>query len=428
MKSILRNDYYTSNVKSPRENNLSPPLDPFSLPEIIQSRLIPLDGKRPLVRTTWLKGPISKNQLRAWHFKFQTNSWGVLTGNRSKNYWLYVLDVDRPDLFRFIIPSHYYVLTGKGCHHYFFVKEELPFNHGEILINDQHAGDLICHPNNYVVAPYSLHANGNFYKPSESFLQTGEICFTHPKQVKITLGYVKIRVFRNVVKLNAPDPTRHSQSAGNVPDPTRHSQSAGNVPDPTRHSQSAGNVPDPTRHSQSAGNVPDPTRHSQSAGNTACSRRVYRKWDSETALGAGNRNNVFFRKVWNFAKWYKGIDTLSEDCFTRICQDYVIEQYHSLENKRDFPKEEVKKIAFYVARYLKTHKHKRVPANWSKKQRFTPKNSRDMQKRGREKVRCKNKHRDKRIKELSDSGMSVRDIGTEIGVSKSTVARVLAGK
>ena len=389
MKSILRSDYYTSNVKNPKENNLSPPLDPFSLPEIIQSRLIPLDGKRPLVRTTWLKGPISKNQLRAWHFKFQTNSWGVLTGNRSKNYWLYVLDVDRPDLFRFIIPSHYYVLTGKGCHHYFFVKEELPFNHGEILINDQHAGDLICHPNNYVVAPYSLHANGNFYKPSESFLQTGEICFTHPKQVKITLGNVKIRVFRNVVKLNAPDTTRHSQSAGNVS---------------------------------------DPTRHSQSAGNTACSRRVYRKWDSETVLGAGNRNNVFFRKVWNFAKWYKGIDTLSEDCFTRICQDYAIEQYHSLENKRDFPKEEVKKIAFYVARYLKTHKHKRVPANWSKKQRFTPKNARDMQKKGRKKVRCKNKHRDKRIRELSDFGMSVRDIGTEIGVSKSTVARVLAGK
>ena len=285
MNAILRSNYYTSNVNTLRENNLSPPLDPLSLPEIIQPRLIPLDGKRPLVKTTWLKGPIIKKQLRAWQYKFQTNSWVVLTGNRYKDNWLYVLDIDRPELFRFAIPSNYYVLTGKGVHHYFFVKEELPFEQGKIVINDQHAGDLICNPNSYVVAPYSLHANGNIYAPSETFHQTGGICFTNPKQVKIALCYVKIRVTRNVVKPVVPDSTESLSIQGNTT----------------------------------------------------------------------------------------------------------------------------------------------IPAKWSKKHRIIPENARDMQKSGREKVRCKNKHRDKRIMELSDSGMSIRATGVEVGVSKSTVARVLVG-
>ncbi len=82
-------------------------------------------------------------------------------------------------------------------------------------------------------------------------------------------------------------------------------------------------------------------------------RKVYRKRDSETLLKSGNRNNGIFRKVWDIAKCYKGIDTPSEDRFIKICQDYAIKQYHILENKRDFSKEEAEKIAFYTARYLK---------------------------------------------------------------------------
>lgn len=129
--------------------------------------VIPIPYKQKQARVFWKefqsRRPTAK-EVGDW-FRSPSNI-AVVTGDISNR--LLVVDFDEPKLFVFWQERNWIdswtVITGKGVHIYFMLApgEEPPLN-GKFCVNGQVAGD-IRYNGGYVLAPPSVHPNGQVYR------------------------------------------------------------------------------------------------------------------------------------------------------------------------------------------------------------------------------------------------------------------------
>ena len=129
--------------------------------------IIPIPYKQKQARLPWKafqsRRPTMK-EVKSW-FEHISNI-AIVTGDVSHR--LLVIDFDNPDLYSIWYEQNqidsWSVISGKGIHVYFRLApgEEPPLN-GKFLINGQGAGD-IRYNGGYVLAPPSVHPNGQVYR------------------------------------------------------------------------------------------------------------------------------------------------------------------------------------------------------------------------------------------------------------------------
>lgn len=135
--------------------------------------IIPIPYKQKQARLSWKEFQHRRPTIEEAKYWFQDDSLriqesniAVITGDVSNR--LLVIDFDNPRLYTVWYEQNQLdslsVVTGKGIHVYFRLAqgEEPPLN-GKFLINGQVAGD-IRYNGGYVIAPPSVHPNGQVYR------------------------------------------------------------------------------------------------------------------------------------------------------------------------------------------------------------------------------------------------------------------------
>ena len=128
-------------------------------------------GKRPITRNGCKDATTDAAQVKAWWQQYPESNIGIATGSRSGGIFVIDLDVDEDrgiDGYHMLedwqrengrFPDTWTAITGRGGYHLYFKYDSEVRNRAGIIDGVDIRGE-----GGYVVAPPSIHSNGNRYE------------------------------------------------------------------------------------------------------------------------------------------------------------------------------------------------------------------------------------------------------------------------